>query len=106
MKVMLLMWSDDSYSGGGDAADYAAWAEFEQVLRGDGVLTDSGHFAEPVDARTVVTSISAEPDAALEPSPALAGYYLLEVDGLDTASAYARRAPLYGTVEVRPLVQY
>lgn len=105
MKVMLVMWSDGSYGGGG-ADDYEAWADYEQMLRTDGVLSGSGQFADPEDARAIVTSISRSPDATPEPSAALSGYYLLDVADLDAAEAYARRAPLYGTVEVRPLVEY
>jgi len=106
MKVMLVMWSDGSYDGGDAEEDYAAWMRYEQALRGDGVMSDSGQFAEVEDARAVVTSISRHPDAEPEPSRALSGYYLLDVADLDAATDYARRAPLYGTVEVRPIVEY
>lgn len=106
MKVMLIMWSDGSYEGGGDADDYAAWADYEQTLRTDGALSDSGHFAEPAEGRMIVTAISRHPDAEPRPSASLSGYYLLEVGDLAAAEEYARRAPLYGTVEVRPLVEY
>lgn len=106
MKVMLVMWSDGSYDGGDAAEDYAAWMRYEQALRADGVLSDTGQFAEAANARAVVTSISRHPDAEPQPSPALSGYYVLEVADLDAAADYARRAPLYGTVEVRPIVEY
>lgn len=106
MKVMLVMWSDGSYDGGDAEEDYAAWMRYERELRADGVLGDSGQFAEVEHARSVVTSISRHPDAAPQPSRALSGYYLLDVADLDAAADYARRAPLYGTVEVRPIVEY
>lgn len=105
VKVMLIMWSDGSYAGGGDA-DGRAWAEYEQTLRADGVLSSSGHFAEPSDAGVIVTAISRHPDAEPQPTAALSGYHLLEVADRAAAEEYARRAPLYGTVEVRPLVEY
>jgi len=100
------MWSDGSYDGGDAEGDYAAWMRYEQALRADGVMSESGQFAEVEDARAVVTSISRHPDAEPEPSRALSGYYLLDVADLDAATDYARRAPLYGTVEVRPIVEY
>ncbi|WP_156459117.1 YciI family protein [Microbacterium sp. Leaf151] len=106
MKVMLVMWSDGSYEGGDAEEDYAAWMRYEESLRTDGVLSDTGQFAEVEHARAVVTSISRHPDAEPQPSPALSGYYLLDVADLDAAADYARRAPLYGTVEVRPIVEY
>ena len=92
-------------AGGGDA-DGRAWAEYEQTLRADGVLSSSGHFAEPSDAGVIVTAISRHPDAEPQPTAALSGYYLLEVADRTAAEEYARRAPLYGTVEVRPLVEH
>lgn len=106
MKVMLVMWSDGTYEGGGAEEDYAAWMRYEESLRADGVMVGSGQFGEVDDARVVVTAISRHPDAAPQPSRALSGYYMLEVGDLDAAADYARRAPLYGTVEVRPLVEY
>ncbi|BFM24957.1 hypothetical protein QE430_000651 [Microbacterium testaceum] len=106
MKVMLVMWSDGTYEGGDADEDYAAWMRYEESLRADGVMLQSGQFAEVEDARVVVTSISRHPDAEPQPSRALSGYYLLEVGDLDAATEYARQAPLYGTVEVRPLVEY
>ncbi|MDQ1082411.1 MULTISPECIES: YciI family protein [Microbacterium] len=106
MKVMLVMWSDGSYEGGDAEEDYAAWARFEESLRADGVVTDTGRFGPAGDARATVTSITRHPDVAPQPSEALSGYYLLEVADLDAAAEYARRAPLYGTVEIRPLVEY
>ncbi|WP_295835274.1 YciI family protein [uncultured Microbacterium sp.] len=106
MKVMLVMWSDGSYEGGDAEEDFAAWMRYEDSLRADGVMLDSGRFAEVDGARAVVTAISRAPDAEPQPSRALSGYYVLEVDDADAATAYARRAPLYGTVEVRPLVEY
>ena len=75
-------------------------------LEADGVLSSSGHFAEPSDAGVIVTAISRHPDAEPQPTAALSGYYLLEVADRAAAEEYARRAPLYGTVEVRPLVEY
>ncbi len=106
MKVILVMWSDGTYDGGDAEEDYAAWVRYEESLRADGVMVQSGRFTDVEDARVVVTSISRHPDAEPQPSSALSGYYLLEVDDLGAATEYARQAPLYGTVEVRPLVEY
>ncbi|MFJ4036992.1 YciI family protein [Microbacterium sp. NPDC090007] len=106
MKVMLVMWSDETYEGGDADEDFAAWMRYEQSLRVDGVIVESGRFAEVEHSRAVVTSISRIPDAEPRPSRTLSGYYLLEVGDLDAATEYARQAPLYGTVELRPLLEY
>lgn len=44
MRVMLLMRSDGSYTEGEAAADHAAWAEYEEPLKRDGVFIASGQF--------------------------------------------------------------
>ncbi|MDN4615785.1 YciI family protein [Leifsonia sp. F6_8S_P_1B] len=109
MKVMLLMWSHGRYEGGG-ADDYAAWSAFENDAQEAGVFVDSGMF-EPEQARIVGTEL----DAAAEDAPeqpivadgmVAAGYYLLDCASLDEAEAWARRAPLHGRVELRPLVAF
>jgi hypothetical protein len=110
MKVMLLMWSDGSYSGAGTAEDYAAWGDYESGLRADGVYVAAGQFHEGAAGRVVPTAL-ASPDhgAARPPEPGdtvLSGYYLLECASLDDAVEYGRRAPLYGSVEVRQLVEF
>ncbi|PPG51470.1 hypothetical protein C5C24_07385 [Rathayibacter sp. AY2B3] len=111
MKVMLVMRSDGSYAGGGAPEDYAAWEDYEAALKADGVLVESARFAG--GGVSVVTGLSAageerggsSPSRAERPST-LVGYYLLDCSDQDDAVRYARRAPLYGSVEVHELAQY
>ncbi|MFF0910760.1 YciI family protein [Microbacterium enclense] len=106
MKVMLLMWSDGSYAGGDADEDYAAWMEYEKTLRDDGVFAGAGQFAETDEVRATTTTISTPPADPPRPAAGLSGYYLVDVADADAAEDYARRAPLYGYVEVRPIAEY
>ncbi|GLK16788.1 YciI family protein [Herbiconiux flava] len=108
MKVMLMMWSDGSYAGGGSAEDYAAWADYGASLRDDGIFVASGQFAEAGGGVSITTDPST-PDGPAGTTPAragLVGYYLLDCSSHDEAVRAARRAPLYGSVEVRELAKY
>jgi len=110
VKFMLLMWSDGSYAGGDAAEDYAAWADYETSLKADGVCVESGQFADVSDALSVETDLTASNGEGGAPSHSsttgrsgLVGYYLLECADRDAAVRHARRAPLYGSVDVREL---
>lgn len=109
MKVMLMMWSDGSYAGGDSEEDYAAWADYEATLRDDGVFVASGQFADAGGVLSVTTDLTSPDAAAGRTTPArsgLVGYYLLDCPSHDDAVRAARRAPLYGSVEVRELAEY
>ncbi|WP_208544850.1 hypothetical protein [Rathayibacter festucae] len=110
---MLLMRSDGSYAGGNTAEDYAAWADYEASLKTDGVLVESARFADASGDVSVETDLAAAGAERGTPSlsrteerSALVGYYLLDCSTRDDAMHYARRAPLYGSVDVHELAQY
>ena len=94
-----------------DPADFAnehkRWNAFHQELVDAGALVSNKGLAGTDTATTVrvrdgETHITDGPFA--ETKEYLAGYYLIEVDSLDAALAYAARIPTagYGSVEVRP----
>ncbi|GMM96153.1 YciI family protein [Microbacterium luteum] len=108
MKAMLLMRSDGSYTEGEQAADYAAWAEYEESLKRDGVFLASGQFDSEA-ARAIRTELSSTSrddrteNPPIDAAGTLVGYYMVECTDRDEAARYARRAPLYGFVEVHPI---
>ncbi|PPI06435.1 YciI family protein [Rathayibacter sp. AY1B8] len=100
MKIMLVMRSDGSYAGGDAPEDYAAWADYDASLKADGVLVDSGRFADASGDVSVETDLTAARRGSGTPAPsraeersALVGYYLLDCPTRDDAVRYARRAP-------------
>ncbi|WP_170116439.1 YciI family protein [Rathayibacter caricis] len=113
MKVMLLMRSDGSYAGGDAAEDYAAWADYEASLKADGVFVESAQFADAAGGTSVGTDLAkadqeggASSPSQMEGHSTLVGYYVLDCPDRDDALPYARRAPLYGSVEVYELAQH
>ena len=90
------------------AEQHQQWQQFHQDLKDAGVLV-ANNGLQGADAATTVrvrdgeTQITDGPFA--ETKEILAGYFLVDVEDLDTALAYAARVPnaTYGSVEVRPL---
>ena len=90
------------------AAEYPKWQEFLEGLKDAGVFVDNrglqgADVATTVRVRDGETLITDGPFA--ETKEALAGYFLIRVDDLDTALKYAALMPSaeYGAVEVRPV---
>lgn len=110
------MWTKDVPEGqdyaegfGGDA-DYQAWMDFEARVREGGAYLDSGEL-EPVRSAVMVQPSLAGPEPREQPDPTagtlhISGFYLVDVPELAGALAIAESMPLYGSVEVRPLVDY
>src|SRR5579871_6315495 len=93
------------------ATEMPRWERFTQELRGAGAMK-AGDALHPADSATTVrvrdgeTLITDGPFA--ETKETLGGYYLIDVPDLDTALRYAAKMPniTYGTVEVRPVVDF
>ncbi|MEO8261241.1 MAG: YciI family protein [Pseudolysinimonas sp.] len=84
-----------------------AWGDFTRDIMQSGVLV-SGASLQPTTTATTVkfvdnaTSLVDGPFA--ETKEAFAGYYLINVDDLDAALAWAKKLPVGdGSVEVRPV---
>jgi hypothetical protein len=90
------------------AEQYQQWQSYVQDLTEAGALVHNNGLAG-IDAATTVrvrdgeTQITDGPFA--ETKEMLAGYFLVEVEDLDTALKWAARIPsaAWGSVEVRPL---
>jgi hypothetical protein len=114
MKVLLLFWTEpvpdgEQYAEGlGTEADYQAWVDFETRLKTDGTYVDSGDLEPPPADRLVRPDLASDREVPSPPEggAVVTGYYVVEVADLAGARAVAAAAPLYGTVEMRPVVDY
>jgi hypothetical protein len=107
MKYMLLIYSDPTREPAYGTPEFQAmmggYFAFNEKLKADGVSFE-GEGLQGIDAGKVETMDG--PFA--ETREHLGGYYILDVADLDKALAYAALIPSapYGTVEVRPLMNY
>ncbi len=89
-------------------ADYAA---FNEALQKAGGGMAPGERLQPASAATTVRAGDGRTDVLDGPyadtREQLAGYFLIEVDNLDEAIAWAKRCPSsrYGSIEIRPLAE-
>jgi hypothetical protein len=90
-------------------ADLPEWQRVLTDLNADGSFVGSGRLL-PVDTSTTIrvrdheTELTDGPFAVTK--EVLGGYFILECEDLDAATAAAERMPVarYGSVEVRPLM--
>jgi len=114
VKALLLFWTEPLPDGAahpegfGAEADYQAWVDFEARLKAAGAYVDSGDLEPPPGDRLVRPDLAASHDVPepLDGAAVVSGYYVVEVEDLAAARAVAASVPLYGTVEVRPVVDY
>jgi hypothetical protein len=105
------------YSSEGDEAterqrwaQLPLWQELTDSLRDAGLLVANGALHR-TDAATTVRVRDDEIEMTDGPfaitKEVLAGFYLLDCDGLDEALRHAARFPIarYGSVEVRPIME-
>jgi hypothetical protein len=116
-QYMLLMYNPAEQDAEARQADYSsedmkaqqrAWADYVRDLKEAGAWKANNGLAGTEAATTVrvrdgETQINDGPFA--ETKELLAGYFLVEVDDLDTALKWAARIPSagWGSVEVRPV---
>ena len=113
MEYLLLIHDDEAQWGDMPEdernAIYAEYGQFTQELESRGVLVGANQL-QPAATATVVhvedgkTLTTDGPFA--ETKEVLGGYYLIDVESLDEALAWAAKIPgaAYGTIEVRPVV--
>ena len=115
MQYMLLIYEDEEQFEGGAEGD--AWREilqahmaFSEKLVAAGVMR-GGAGLQPTDtARTLRKKgggyVTLDGPYA-ETKEQFGGYYVIEVDGIEAALAWARELPLQGdgSVEVRPVIE-
>lgn len=109
MKVLALIWSDESVWEGLSKEEQEAWYERyrEFARQADGKIVGGAELS-PTRAATTVrvrggdTAVTDGPFA--ETREQLGGYYVLDVESMDEATALAPRIPgaSHGAVELRP----
>jgi len=115
MKYLLLIYSDPAVTPAPGTPEQAAatdhWVRYSQELAATGSLL-AGDALQDADTATTVrvrggdTLTTDGPFA--ETKEVLGGFYMIDVEGLDEALAWAARMPniTYGSVEVRPLAEF
>lgn len=110
MKVLLLVWAVGDASGG-TQEDLDAWVAYDRDLRAAGVLVEGGAL-QPLAEDGLVVPELAESRETTDGEPPVTGvwrptgFYLLDCEDSVAASEWARRAPTYGRVEVRPMFDF
>jgi hypothetical protein len=113
MRYMFLLYSDPAAGPAPgspeQAAEHQQWGEFTQSLIDAGVML-AGDALHGTETATTVRSrggstLSTDGPFA-ETKEVLGGYYVIDVDDLDTATKWAEQVPLvgYGSVEIRPVL--
>ncbi len=115
MKYMLLIYGDDALAPAYGTPEFgqmmAGYGAFNERMTGDGVKW-SGEGLQDVETATSLRLRGGKAETMdgpfAETKERLGGYYVIEVADLDAALRYAAMIPtaLYGTIEVRPLMDY
>ena len=115
MKYALLLYADEAiqpdYTTAEGAAEMAQWASFTEELAASGAILGGEALQETTTATTIKvregSTITADGPFA-ETKEALGGFYLIDVEDLDAAIAWAEKIPNvgYGAVEIRPLMVF
>jgi hypothetical protein len=115
MKYMVLIYSDPSREPSYGTPEFQTmmgdYFSFNERLKADGIAY-SGEGLQGVETATSLRFRNGKAETMdgpfAETKEHLGGYYVLEVADLDAALAYAALIPTahYGTIEVRPLMDY
>ena len=115
MKYALLLYADESITpqfGTPEMdAEIKEWFNFTNELNSAGKHLGGEALHEAQAATTVRVrdgkTITADGPFA-ETKEALGGFYLIEADNLDEATSWAEKIPnvSYGTVEIRPIMEF
>jgi hypothetical protein len=115
MKYMLLIYSDPTREPAYGTPEFQAmmggYFAFNEKLKADGVSFE-GEGLQGIETATSLRINAGKVETMdgpfAETREHLGGYYILDVADLDKALAYAALIPSapYGTIEVRPLMNY
>ena len=115
MKYMLLIYTDPAREPAMGTPDYdktmAAFFAANDQMKEDGVLF-GGEGLKGIDTATSLRITSGKAETVdgpfAETREHLGGYYIVDVPDLDVALKYAALIPAaeYGTIEVRPMMDY
>ena len=112
MRYLLMIYSPENYyetldeQGMGELM--AGYGRFTEELIATGAMQDSARLQPTPTATTVRIrggKASTTDGPFAETKEAIGGYYLIDVENLDAAIAWAQKIPTaeYGSVEVRPV---
>lgn len=113
MKYLLMIAEEEGlraqWSEQEQQADMQKWFEYTNDVQQAGVYVDGQALHDSSSATTVrlqggETLTTDGPYA--ETKEIINGYYLIDVDDLDTALSWAARIPTLGAVEVRPVLEF
>jgi hypothetical protein len=115
MNYMILIYTDPTQVPPYGSTEFnemmAGYATFNQTMQADGVIR-SGDGLEGIETATSVRVRNGKVETMdgpfAETREHLGGYYIIDVPDLDAALRYAAMVPTvkYGTVEVRPVMNY
>jgi hypothetical protein len=115
MQYMILIYSDPTKEPAYGTKEFDAmmggYFMLNEKMKADGVLK-AGEALQSIETATSVRQRDGKVETMdgpfAETKEHLGGYYVIDVPDLDTALKYAALVPAvaYGTVEVRPLMNY
>jgi hypothetical protein len=115
MQYMILIYGDPTREPGYGSKEFDAmmggYFMLNEKMKADGVLK-AGEGLQGIETATSVRQRDGKVETMdgpfAETKEHLGGYYVIDVPDLDTALKYAAQVPVvaYGTVEVRPLMDY
>jgi hypothetical protein len=111
VRYLLLIYTDPEAMPEGGTASMEDWVAYTEELRAAGVVLGG----DPLEGADMATTVRVRGGERLttdgpfaETKEILGGYYMIDVDGLDEALAWAAKMPniTYGSVEVRPVMDF
>jgi hypothetical protein len=113
MKYLLLIAEEEGLRAGwsheDQQADMQRWFAYTSELQQSGAYVD-GQALNDSSTATTVRVEGGEPLTTdgpfAETKEIINGYYLVDVDDLDQAIAWAAKIPTMGAVEVRPVLEF
>lgn len=110
MRYMMLIHHDEAALANAPQKElWADYAAFNEALAKAGEGMIAGERLQPASAATTIRTAGDKTDVLDGPyadtKEQLAGYFMVDVDDLDQAIAWAKRCPSsrYGSIEIRPL---
>lgn len=112
MRYMMIIHHDhDAMAKAPQKELWAEWAAFNEALNKAGAGFSGGLRLSPGEEGTVVRNRGGKSDVLDGPyadtREQLAGYFFIEVDGIEQAVEWANRCPSskFGAIEIRPIVE-
>ena len=112
MRYMMIIHHDDEAMAKAPPKElWAEYAAFNQALNKAGAGFSGGLRLSPSKEGTIVRTTAGKTDVLdghyADTREQLAGYFFIDVDGIEQAVEWANRCPSskYGAIEIRPIVE-